>query len=418
MESYQNNRKKVLIVSPQASRIGHGAFHGQRTLAAFAEFGEWDTIFLTGKGFRERVAGWPLYGEVIEAPIDLSSIGAYHGVIQSLTWGVRRRWLQDRLLQEVDRAIVERNVDAVFVLDGDVSAIYRCWLRNRRSHPDVAWVIAHNMIDFYFSNLSIRSLYKWWVASEVRYMTQEMGATILYVGQNICNEYCRRLNVTQDARERIILTRFGSDSDDMRLPLSEARSNLNIPVNAKVALFFGMIRADKRPDVAIRAVSQGDEDWWLLLAGKPYSYSEEVIRSWVGKAGLEDRSCLILRYLDEDEVRVVFSAADVLLLTHERSTVSNSGPLSMARSYRLPVIVSDVGFLGESVRQDRVGFAAQAGAPFSFAEQLRNLESLSMSEIEALRGHIQKAAYKYSFASTVRDYSRALEIALTHTCGV
>jgi hypothetical protein len=95
----KSDHRRVLIISPQASRIGHGALHGQRTLAAFAKLDEWETVFLTGHGFRERIGNWPLYGQVIEGAEDSSAIGGYRGSLQAIRWGLHRRKLQDRFLQ-------------------------------------------------------------------------------------------------------------------------------------------------------------------------------------------------------------------------------------------------------------------------------------------------------------------------------
>ena len=66
------------------------------------------------------------------------------------------------------------------------------------------------------------------------------------------------------------------------------------------------------------------------------------------------------------------------------------------------------------MRKDDVGFLAEPGDASSFAAQLRDYDSLLPSEPKALQERIEQAAHEYSFAATVRDYSRALEIALTH----
>jgi len=109
---------------------------------------------------------------------------------------------------------------------------------------------------------------------------------------------------------------------------------------------------------------------------------------------------------------MTFSCADALLLPHDRSVLANSGPLSMARSYRLPVVVSDVGYVAESVRADGVGFVAAAGDASSFAARLSSLAELDEVASEALRARIDLAAHKYSFEATVKDYYRALEMAV------
>lgn len=407
-----SKRKTVLLISPQASRIGHGAFHGQRTLVAFRDAGKWDTILLTGKGFRNLVEGQERPGLVIETDHDLEQSGNYRGPVQAVKWGLKRRAQQDRFFAAVDRILTTEAPEAVFFLDGDVAAIHRCWKRNARTHPGTAWVVAHNTIDFRVSDWSIRSVYKALVASKVGQMTERMGATVLYTGDILKEEYATRLNISESAKQRIILAHFGCDAQDKRLSKADCRTRLGIPVDAKVALFFGMIRSDKRPDIAIRAVSEAGKHWWLLMAGKPYSYSRETLNNWIHSYGIQHRSELIPRYLTEGEIGTVFSAADVLLLTHDRPEVSNSGLLGQARSFRLPVLASDVGYLGESVREDRIGFLAVKDDPISFAKGLTQFNEMDTSSKQMLVDRISTAAGKYSFAATVENYTRALGIAM------
>jgi glycosyltransferase involved in cell wall biosynthesis len=167
--------------------------------------------------------------------------------------------------------------------------------------------------------------------------------------------------------------------------------------------------------VALQAVALAGEPWWLLMAGMPYSYSVEDINSLISNSSIEPCSRLILKYLTEDEVRLVFSAADILLLTHDRSILSNSGPLSMARSYRLPVVSSEVGSLDRFVQKEGVGWTATPGQPSSFSSKLKEFASLKNEEIDLIQSRIEQAANRYSFESTVRDYSHALDIAIDFT---
>lgn len=407
-------KKTVLLVSPYASRLGHGAFHAQRTAQAFVNATEWWPILLTGRGFANRVVGERLSGEVVEAPVDYGSVGTYRNPLQAVRWGVRRGVLERALLRNVEALLQRRNIDAVLFLDGDVSAIYECWARNKVTHPQVGWAVAHSTTDFWLSELSVRSVYKSLVAGRVRTLTEHGGATVLYCGTRLRDQFCDRLRISEQARRRIVLTSYGSDPDDMRLPRAVARQALQIPMTAKVALFFGLMRKDKRPRVAVDCVALAQGDWWLLLAGQPYSYSAQTIESWVREAGIQHRARSLLRYLDENEVRLVFSAADVLLCTHGRSTVSASGPLNMARSYRLPAIVSDTGFLGDTVREHGVGLLASRGDPQSFAAQLRRYAEMSSAERSGLESRIEEAAHRFSFDCVARRYSEALDIAVSY----
>jgi glycosyltransferase involved in cell wall biosynthesis len=407
-------KKRVLIISPQASRIGHGALHTQRNLAAFADQGEWDTILLTGKGFRQRTGDLPIFGEIIEAPVDFNRVEAYRGTISALRWGLERRLLQQRLLAVVDKLLDSEKTDVILALDGDVGAIHACWKRNKKKHPHIGWVTAHGVLDFWFKSLSVRSLFKWYAGFLVKQMIEQMDSTILYADEELCDETFRRLNIPARYKEKIILTDFGCDPDDMRLPKTVARQQLGIPDDVPVALFFGLLRADKRPDLAISAVSEAGPPWWLLMAGKPYSYSVDDIQNLVDKEKITERSSMILRYFDEDEIPYILSSADLMLMTHERKTLSNSGNLGLARSYRLPVVINGECYLGKKVHQDGTGIICSNGEASSFAKGLNKFTDMTNEERKIIYENIERSAHHNSFISVIHRYSKALDIALNN----
>lgn len=407
------NKRTVLLVSPQACRIGHGAYHGQQTLYAFAEIKEIETIFLTGSGFSERVDLRPNIGEIIEVECNFSTLGTHTGFFEDIRWGIKRSISQEKILRHVDKVLKSKNVNAVVFMGGDIGSIYRCWLRNKFIYPNVGWVAGHSMLDFYLENFSIRSIYKWLSSFMVTKMTNEMGATVLYVGEKQREEFCNRLRISPEACKRIVLAHFGSEPDDKRIPKAEARRKLGIPKNKKVALFFGLIREDKGPEIAINSIAKSSTDWLILLAGKPYDYSKEEIENWVIEKGLTNRSKIILKYIDENDIKFIFSSADVLLLPYTRPLVSSSGQLCLARSYRLPVISSNLGFLGETIRKERLGFIAESLDPNSFVEQLSNYSNLSHVQLKNIENCIAKSAHEHSFQSNVNTYIHAINLAIS-----
>lgn len=407
-------KKTALIISPQASREGHGAFHGQRTLQAFALIKDWDIFFLTGEGFRQRSSDIPQTCKVIEVGVELNKLSPSRNNFETISRGLQRYFLQNRIFREVDSILNNQIIDVVLFLDGDIFSIYSCWKRNRRKYSDVAWVAAHSTLDFFLTSFSIRSIYKWISSLFVKIMTEDMDSTILYTGQEIKQIFCKRLNISASAANRIVLARFGSDSNDMRLPRIFAREKLGLPLNEKIALFFGLIRSDKRPDIAVEAISRTKDQWWLLIAGKPYSYDEKDLVKIIMDKGIYSRNKLILKYLNEEEVRLIFSAVDILILPHDRLLLSSSGPLSMAFSYRLPVLVADVGYVKEIVEMDNLGFIAKRRDPISFAQKLDEFAAMDKNQIIQLQNHIGEIAAKNSFNSTRDTYIAAFEMAISH----
>jgi glycosyltransferase involved in cell wall biosynthesis len=115
-------------------------------------------------------------------------------------------------------------------------------------------------------------------------------------------------------------------------------------------LFFGTIRPYKGLEHLVAAFDR-------LTSAEVAGYSLTVVgETWEGwTAPLEliaasrhrDRITLVNRYVSDDEVTDCFARADVVVLPYLRS--SASGPLHIAMSNGLPVVVTPVGGLAEAV---------------------------------------------------------------------
>ncbi|HEY3607421.1 MAG TPA: glycosyltransferase [Pseudonocardiaceae bacterium] len=115
-------------------------------------------------------------------------------------------------------------------------------------------------------------------------------------------------------------------------------------------LFFGTIRPYKGLEHLVAAFDR-------LTNAEVAGYSLTVVgETWEGwTAPLEliaasrhrDRITLVNRYVSDDEVTDCFARADVVVLPYLRS--SASGPLHIAMSNGLPVVVTPVGGLAEAV---------------------------------------------------------------------
>jgi glycosyltransferase involved in cell wall biosynthesis len=111
-------------------------------------------------------------------------------------------------------------------------------------------------------------------------------------------------------------------------------------------LFFGTIRPYKGLEHLITAFNQLGADFHLTVVG-------ETWEGWTAPLELiaaspnRDRITLVNRYVSDDEITGHFARADVVVLPYLRS--SASGPLHIAMSNGLPVVVTSVGGLTEAV---------------------------------------------------------------------
>ncbi|MBS4000942.1 MAG: glycosyltransferase [Desulfobulbaceae bacterium] len=141
-----------------------------------------------------------------------------------------------------------------------------------------------------------------------------------------------------------------------KLPKSDARTKLGINDDKKVLLFFGFIRKYKGLDLLIEAMSKLGEEYHLIIAGEPYeSYSEYA--EIISKHNLGSRVSEMIRFISDDDVRLLFSAADVCVLPYRSAT--QSGIVGISYHFDLPLIATNVGGLSEMIEPYQTGIMTE-----------------------------------------------------------
>jgi glycosyltransferase involved in cell wall biosynthesis len=165
-------------------------------------------------------------------------------------------------------------------------------------------------------------------------------------------------------------------------------------------LYFGVVRPYKGVDDLVAAFSSLDraeaERFRLTIVG-------ETWQGWTGPARAiaasphADLIYRVDRYVTDAELASHFDLADAVVLPYRRS--SASGPLQIAMSAGLPVVVSDVGGLTEAVRD----YAGAVPVPPRDHEALR----AALLRLPAMRGH--RFADPHSWQHTVHDYGALID---------
>ena len=114
-------------------------------------------------------------------------------------------------------------------------------------------------------------------------------------------------------------------------------------------LYFGVIRPYKGLEDLVAAFdalpAERAAGMRLTIVGETWEGWHAPLRA-AAASRYADRITVVNRYVSDAEVDGFFAAADAVALPYRRS--SSSGPLHIAMSAGLPVIVSDVGGLGEA----------------------------------------------------------------------
>jgi glycosyltransferase involved in cell wall biosynthesis len=142
--------------------------------------------------------------------------------------------------------------------------------------------------------------------------------------------------------------------------IDDARDQLDIDPSLRVALLFGMRYEEKDPDTVFDAFSELD-DWNLVVAGTLADdppWSARVFRRYPG-------------YVDNRTRALLFSAADLVVISYHPGFMRNSGNLREAITWNVPVVCSDRSATADVVRAHRLGTLFEAGNAASLARAVR-----------------------------------------------
>ncbi|MGN1046212.1 MAG: glycosyltransferase [Candidatus Cryptobacteroides sp.] len=187
----------------------------------------------------------------------------------------------------------------------------------------------------------------------------------------------------------------------------DAMKSLGLDPDRKTLLFFGLIRDYKGLDILLEAFRTLPRDYQLVVAGEPYgSFGkyEEIIGGLPGK----DRVHLFLNYISDDKVGTFFAAADVAVLPYRSAT--QSGISSVSYHFEVPVIVTGVGGLRETIGDRGTGLVAAECSPESIREEILRYFSDPQIREDCVRNiRLEKERLSWgTFCRTLLDFAGTL----------
>ena len=178
------------------------------------------------------------------------------------------------------------------------------------------------------------------------------------------------------------------------------------PTSCCNLLFFGLIRPYKGLEDLITAFDRLPEDeidkYWLTIVGETWE-GWTLPGDLIKQSRYRNRITFVNRYVSDAEVAEFFAGADAVVLPYRRS--SSSGPLHIAMSCGLPVVVAAAGGLIEAV----AGYGGALIVPPGDPAALRN----ALLKVAELRG--KRYTDPYSWECTDTRYHELLA-ALCSSC--
>lgn len=175
----------------------------------------------------------------------------------------------------------------------------------------------------------------------------------------------------------------------------------------KQLLVYGTVRPSKGVHVLLRAMASLP-DFRLVVAGEvtPPAYSDRI-RGLVARLP-SGQVRLIDRFIDEADVPGLFDESSVVVLPYT-AFAAQSGVLYDALAHGVPVVVTDVGALGESVREWGTGLVVPPGDEVALAAAIRELTAPSCyrAAVPATARVRDERSWERSAEATIAAYHEA-----------
>ena len=186
-----------------------------------------------------------------------------------------------------------------------------------------------------------------------------------------------------------------------RMTKNEACKALGLDAKKSYMLFFGLVRAYKGLDLLLDAFGQVKDqlpDLQLIIAGEFYE-DEDKYRAQIAALGLTDRVILRNEFIPDGDLRKYFGAADLIVQPYK--TATQSGVTQVAFHFEKPMLVTNVGGLGEIVHDHKMGYACAPNAE-AIAEDLSDY--FRNNRQDAYTAYLQKEKTKYAWSNMTRVF--------------
>ena len=175
------------------------------------------------------------------------------------------------------------------------------------------------------------------------------------------------------------------------------------PPRGQTLLFFGLLREYKGIDVLLRALPDVPEAR-LVVAGDPIDPVEPLL-ALASELGVADRIEWRLEFVPDEEVMALMEGAAAVVLPYRQH--DSSGVLATAIGYGRPVVVTDVGSLGEIVREFGAGKVVPPDDPAALAQACNEL--LNPGELDRAAAGARAAAEALTWDAAGAAHERLYE---------
>ena len=192
-----------------------------------------------------------------------------------------------------------------------------------------------------------------------------------------------------------------------RMSKAEACELLKLDADKDYMLFFGLVRAYKGLDLLLDAMGKMHDklpNLRLLIAGEFYE-QEEGYREQIKNLGLTEKVIIRNEFIPDADLRLYFGAADLIVQPYK--TATQSGVTQVAFHFEKPMLVTNVGGLGEIVHDHKMGYAVQPNAEY-IAEAIMDYYENDRQEDYTQYLILEKEKYSWSILTKAFTHIKSL----------
>ena len=180
----------------------------------------------------------------------------------------------------------------------------------------------------------------------------------------------------------------------------EARTQLRLPQQDKIILFFGYIRKYKGLDLLIQAMANEtikNSGIQLIIVGEFYE-DASTYHDLINALGLQNRISFYSNYIPDGEVKNYVCSADFIIQPYKNATQSGVTPL--AYHFEKPMLVTNVGGLADTVPHLKTGIVVAPTAE----EIAKGIETLYELGEKHFIPNIIEEKKKYSWSQMTEKF--------------
>ena len=188
------------------------------------------------------------------------------------------------------------------------------------------------------------------------------------------------------------------------------RKRLGIPNDAFLGLAFGQIRDEKQLDRLIEALPSQSDSVHLLVAGSSVGGHKpiEAYQALVKCCGMEKRVHFLPGFISDDQVGNLFQASDWVALPYAMSFTSQSGVLSSAVHYNVPVLATPTPSFCEFLEQFSIGVLCEDDSIASIQGGIERLQAHSATDW-GFETYLSRNSWRENARILMMQYSRIIE---------